>query len=93
MEVDPRTGSIEWEWSATEPGDFYCRTRGTCQGLPNGNVLVADSERGVAFEVTREGEIVWRFVSPEVNEEGRRGAIRIRRYEPEYVGRILESRK
>jgi hypothetical protein len=32
--------------------------------LPNGNTLITESDNGRAFEVTREGEIVWEFLSP-----------------------------
>ncbi|MFT5286559.1 MAG: hypothetical protein ACI8TQ_002729 [Planctomycetota bacterium] len=91
IELDPRTMSIAWQWQADEPTDFYCRTRGTCQSLENGNVLIADSEKGAAFEVTRSGEIVWRFFSPIVDSEGRRGAIRILRYETEFIDKLLQS--
>jgi hypothetical protein len=32
--------------------------------LPNGNVLITESDGGRLFEVTRAGEIVWNFVNP-----------------------------
>ncbi len=92
VEVDPATEEIVWSWSAPEPSDFYCTTRGTCHELPGGNVLVCNSERGEAFEVTRAGEIVWRFVAPERDEEGRRAAIRLRRYAPDEVEPFLGRR-
>lgn len=89
VEIDPETDAIVWSWSAPEPERFYCATRGTCQELANGNVLVCDSERGEAFEVARSGEVVWRFVAPERDEAGRRGAIRARRYPPSAVEPFL----
>src|SRR6059036_3002382 len=44
-----------------------CRIQGSSrsiQRLPNGNTLITESSFGRLFEVTREGEIVWEYVSP-----------------------------
>ena len=43
---------------------------GGIQLLGGGNVLVTESTRGRAFEITREGEIVWEFFSPDVEGDG-----------------------
>ncbi len=91
IEMDPLTGEIVWEYRSPNPGDFYSEGRGTAQGLPNGNVLVANSNRGEAFEVTRDGRIVWRYLSRALDAQGNRGVIRIRRYPPEAVERFLEA--
>ena len=37
---------------------------GSSARLSNGNTLITESLRGRAFEVTPEGEVVWRWVSP-----------------------------
>lgn len=89
LAVDPAAGRITWEFRAPDPGDFYSRGRGTAQGLPGGNVLVASSNQGEAFEVTREGRVVWRWLNPARDPGGRRASFRLRRYEPEYVEAIL----
>jgi hypothetical protein len=34
------------------------------QRLANGNTLLTDSSFGRFFEVTKEGEIVWEYISP-----------------------------
>ncbi len=91
IEMDPLTGEIVWEYRAPNPGDFYSEGRGTAQGLPNGNVLIANSNQGEAFEVTREGRIVWRYLSPALDAQGNRGVIRIRRYPPEFVERFVDA--
>jgi hypothetical protein len=39
-------------------------TCGTGQRLPNGNTLITESDNGRAFEVTKDKEIVWEYVSP-----------------------------
>jgi hypothetical protein len=63
VEVDPRTRKIGWSYSA--PG-FFTRVRGAAQKLPNGNVLITESDRGHVFEVSRGGKVVWEFYNPDV---------------------------
>ncbi|MBM3986201.1 MAG: hypothetical protein FJ296_11035, partial [Planctomycetes bacterium] len=89
LTVDPAERRITWEFRAPTPGDFYSRGRGTAQGLPGGNVLVASSNQGEAFEVTREGRVVWRWRNPARDPSGRLASFRMRRYEPAYVEAIL----
>lgn len=68
VEVDPATGEIVWEYRADPPEAFYSKSRGSAQRLPNGNTLIAESERGRAFEVTPDGRVVWEFFAEEVRE-------------------------
>jgi outer membrane protein assembly factor BamB len=90
IELDPLSRRIVWEYRAAEPTDFFTLTRGSSQRLPNGNTLIADSEAGRAFEVTRDGELVWDFWSPHLSEQGERGTIvRMKRYPVDYVDAIL----
>jgi hypothetical protein len=89
VELDPLQGRIVWEYRAPEPRDFYSSGRGTVQGLPNGNVLVGNSNSGEAFEITRAGEVVWRYLNPHVDADGARGVIRIERYDPGRIERYL----
>jgi hypothetical protein len=57
-------------------------SKGSNQRLPNGNTLIADSDAGVIFEVTPEGQTVWEYRNPHVDARGRRAAIvRATRYE------------
>jgi len=92
VEVNPLTNKIVWQYKADNPKDFYSASRGTCQLLPNGNILVANSNSGEAFEITRAGEIVWRFLNPHHDkEEGNRGTIRIKRYPLEFVDKIIKD--
>ena len=92
VEVDPRTDTIAWEFTAPEPSDFYTPGRGTTQPLPNGNVLVGNSNSGEAFEVTQDGRMVWRFLNPHTDENGRRGVLRIHRYEKDLVEGVLAGK-
>ena len=77
-ELNPRTKQIVWEYQSK---DFYARNRGGSQKLPNGNTLITESPDGRAFEVTREGKIVWEFFTPPEARSGKRAVIyRLMRY-------------
>lgn len=91
IELAPLTGQIVWQYQATPREDFYTRSWGACQRLPNGNTLITESGKGHAFEVTPAGEIVWDFWGTRTNDEGKRAVIvQVRRYPPEYVERWLD---
>lgn len=80
LEIDPATGQIVWRYQAQPATSFYTASKGSAQRLPNGNTLIAESDRGRAFEVTPAGEVVWEFVSPHKVKGGQRAAIvRMRR--------------
>jgi hypothetical protein len=63
IELDAAAGRIVWTYASPA---LFSRIRGGAQGLPNGNVLITESERGHAIEVTRRGEKVWEFWNPDV---------------------------
>ena len=67
LEVDPAAKKVVWTYQGTPPGDFFSSIGGSCQGLPNGNVLITESVKGRVFEVTREGETVWEFYNPDLD--------------------------
>jgi hypothetical protein len=64
VELDPKTGDELWAYRGTDEHPFHTRCCGTARRLPNGNTLIVETEKGRAFEVTREKKIVWEFVSP-----------------------------
>jgi hypothetical protein len=64
MEIEPRTGKVVWSFGEAKEQRFFSRQLGSVQALPNGNVLISESDNGRAFEVTRSGEVVWEFVNP-----------------------------
>ncbi len=79
IELNPLDFKIVWLYE--NPGEFFTRTRGSNQRLPNGNTLITESDTGYVFEVTEEGELVWEFANPSVNSEGVRSAIwRMKRF-------------
>jgi hypothetical protein len=69
IEIEPITKEIKWDYKGSPLEDFFSTRRGSCQRLPNGNTLITESDRGNAFEVTKEGKIVWRFFIPAIDKE------------------------
>ena len=75
VEIDVVSGEIVWSF---QQAGFFSRLRGGAQALPNGNVLITESDKGHALEVTRGGETVWEYWNPDVRRVGpdtQRGAI------------------
>lgn len=90
IELDPVTERIVWQYRATPPESFYSASRGSSQRLPNGNTLIAESDRGRVFEVTPEGEIVWTWLNPARDEEGRLSTlVRMKRLPLERVALLI----
>ena len=90
VELDPLRREIVWEYRAPDPGAFFSLRMGSSQRLRNGNTLVANSDSGEAFEVTSAGEMVWRFLNPNTDNEGHRATIvRVKRYPPDFVEGLL----
>jgi Arylsulfotransferase (ASST) len=69
IEVDPRTSSIVWEYTDPSLFEFFSPYISGAQRLANGNTLVCEGCHGRIFEVTREGEVAWEFVSPHFADE------------------------
>ncbi|MFT7464920.1 MAG: hypothetical protein ACI9EF_003280 [Pseudohongiellaceae bacterium] len=93
VQLNPATGQITWEYKADPPESFYSSGRGTVQTLRGGNLLVGNSANGEAFEITSEGQLVWRFFNPDVDENGAHGALRIERYPVGMVEAIIKAQQ
>jgi hypothetical protein len=71
IEIDPAGGEVAWRYGGSPEVDFFSKTLGSAQRLPNGNTLITESENGRALEVTRQGEVVWELYNPHrAGEEG-----------------------
>lgn len=64
VQFDPVTLTPTWIYRGEEPGDFCSGQCGSNQRLPNGNTLITETDRGRAFEITPDGEMVWKYVNP-----------------------------
>lgn len=57
-------GPVDTSWSYDFRGKFDDGRQSSAQRLPNGNTLIAFSNEGVFIEITSDGHIVWKYVSP-----------------------------
>jgi hypothetical protein len=74
--------SVVFEGNPKAP--FYTRVAGRNQWLPNGNILITETKWGRAFEINREGEIVWEYVNY-VDDQTIGWVGEVQRFPPEYV--------
>ena len=59
-----------WSYSAPNKKDFYSFFISGAERLPNGDTLIDSGSSGTVFEVTPEGETVWKFANPLKNPMG-----------------------
>jgi Arylsulfotransferase (ASST) len=72
LEIDPTTLETVWQYTPKEAGfvqpldgsRFYSPFISSAQRLPNGNTLITEGSNGRIFEVTRDHDIVWEYLSP-----------------------------
>lgn len=90
IELNPATREIVWEYKGNPLQSFYTESLGSAQRLPNGNTLICEGENGHVFEVTEEGEKVWEWFNPNLDDKGKRGtAYRMIRYPGEKIEKIM----
>lgn len=75
LELDPLTRQIVREYAPTDGDRFFTLTKGSAQRLPNGNLLIANSDSGHAFEIAPGGEKVSEFFCPHRGTDGKRATI------------------
>ena len=90
-----------WQYKAEDPATFYSSYISGVQRLANGNTLICSGATGRFFEVTEEGQIVWEYINPVVqdailsqgdsssaNDHGQHenAVFRAPRYTPDYPG-------
>jgi hypothetical protein len=91
LEIDPVTGTIEWEYAGVPPGSFYSFSRGSAQRLPNGNTLICEGDEGRVFEVNPEGKIVWKWLNTTTPEGHREQVYRMERISPDRIDHLLSE--
>ncbi len=88
-EVERATGNVAWSYEGDPPESFFSWNVSSAEELANGNVLVCEGAAGRLFEVTREGDVAWEWISPYRGRiAGRTSAIifRAHRYGADYSG-------
>lgn len=76
LEIDPASRSVVWSYQGSDAAPFYTSSGGTQHYLPNGNVMVVETQSGRVFEVAPgdgSNRIVWEFVN--LQEPGFAGSI------------------
>jgi hypothetical protein len=64
IEVDPKTSKVVWQYKANPPEQFFSGHISSAQRLAMGNVFICEGTSGRLFEVTRNNEVVWEWISP-----------------------------
>jgi hypothetical protein len=105
--LNPIAKEIAWMFQPVKRELFYSDLMGGNQMLPNGNLLITESDSGRIFEVSevnisdtmqekeKEGTIVWEFWNPEIRKaENRRAAIhRMIRLDPKILSNLPFDKK
>jgi hypothetical protein len=95
VELDPLTKKIVWEYKSNPPEKFYSKLSGSSQRLPNGNTLITESDKGRAFEITKEGKIVWDYYNPNIRRKDRKRETiyRTRRITDPEIMKLIKTQK
>ncbi|WP_339891076.1 aryl-sulfate sulfotransferase [uncultured Alteromonas sp.] len=83
-----------WTYEADNPTDFYATNISGAQRLDNGNTIIDEGTTGTFFEVTYDGEVVWKYVTPvdetgvltQGDTPGSNFVFRINKYPTDYIG-------
>jgi hypothetical protein len=98
LEIDPVSLEIVWQYTPTEAGflepldsyRFYSPFISSAQRLPNGNTLITEGSDGRIFEVTRNHELVWEYISPFKNKQNLNMVYRAYRVPYEWVPQVQQ---
>ena len=67
IDVDPSTSEIVWEYRDQPMLNFHSNIISGARRLPNGNTLITEGFFGRMFQVTPEGEVVWKYINPHID--------------------------
>jgi hypothetical protein len=63
LRYSPARKQIVWQYHGQD-GDLSSKTCGVARRLPNGNILITESDSGRAQEITEDKDLVWEFYNP-----------------------------
>lgn len=63
VKIDPATKKIVWQYHGPSQ-DLNSKTCGVSRLLPNGDILITESDNGRALEITANKDLVWEFYNP-----------------------------
>jgi hypothetical protein len=67
LRIEPSSKEVRIIYPEQKNVNFYTKTSGKHQHLPNGNLLITESEAGHVFEITSSRETVWSFLGSRVD--------------------------
>jgi hypothetical protein len=91
LEIEPLSREIVWQYQTDIPSDFFSKSGGSVQRLPNENTLICESDNGRCFEISLTEDIVWEYQNPEVSDGKSNPIYRMMRIPEEVVDHFLES--
>ncbi|NVN94515.1 MAG: aryl-sulfate sulfotransferase [Bacteroidetes bacterium] len=59
--------NLTWTYQATPPTSMYAGDISGAQRLPNGNTIICVGPKGVLYEVTASGLVVWKYIGTVTN--------------------------
>jgi hypothetical protein len=88
--------TVCWQYGATPASSMYSPNISGAQRLPNGNTLICVGASGSFREVTRDSQVVWRYINPVIDSAplyqgdsalaSQNNVFRITRYASDYPG-------
>lgn len=93
IRIDPSTREVTTAYGWTEDQHFFSPWCGKHQHLPNGNMLITETEPGRVFEINPNGKVVWSWIAPRWNKDFTREIQQATRYGEEYASFVNESTK
>jgi hypothetical protein len=64
LQYSPETKKVNVLYEGSAGHSFASSIRGMEQALPNGNMLITESQKGRIFEINEKKDIVWEFKNP-----------------------------
>lgn len=81
---------IVWGYTANPRSNFHSSFMGSSQELPNGNILITESMKDRAFEINKQGEIVWELDASNWNHGG---IFRLTRFNNSCLNQVFKGKK
>ena len=91
LEIEPVTKKVSLVYEGNENNPFYTETRGRLQPLPNGNVLIVDSNNSRVFEINKKGEVVWNYKTLDTDKRFNAGISYVQRYSKDQLKFLNEK--
>ncbi len=93
LRIEPSTREVVVLYGHKKKQYFFTNWCGKHQHLPNGNILVLESDAGRVFEITADGKVVWSWITPRWDENNVAEILEGTRYSVEFASFTSRLRK